>query len=122
MRRIDEACDSRGRRNRPVGPAAGTEVVVGVLRGKAGPGIALCGADYRNFAGRHRQAPAIVHVEEIALQDGIAGLPQFPPNADLFGAIVVSPTIMLSPQPNSHFCPFTPLPTTHHLDSQPPYI
>src|SRR6266404_3958177 len=67
-RRIDKTRDTRSHRPRLIDPAAGAEVVVGKLRGKAGPGVTLRGADDRDFAGRHRQAPAIVHLEEIALQ------------------------------------------------------
>ncbi len=89
---------------------ARAEIVVGMLRGKAGAGVALPCADDRDARGRERAAAAVVHLEEVAFEVGTPGLPQLPHDGDVFGAVLVAPLVVVGTWPDAHLGVFAPLP------------
>ena len=100
-------------------PAAGAEIVVGVLRGVARAVVALRGADDRDLRRRHRQAAAIVHLEEVAFEVGSPGSPQLLHDGDVFGAIIVAAPVVLGARPDAHLRVFAPLPAGDDVHAEP---
>ena len=104
---------------RLVDAAAAAEIVVGILRGEARAVVALRGADDRDLRGRQRQAAAIVHLEEVALEVGAPGRPQLVHDGHIFGAVVVAPPVVLGAGPDAHLGIFAALPAGDDVHAEP---
>ncbi len=84
------ALDRRRAGSRRVEAFAEAEIVVGVFGGEGHAGVALASADQLHVGLRTRTEPAIVHLEELALEVGDAGLPQVAQDLDILPGVVVA--------------------------------
>jgi hypothetical protein len=97
---------------------AEAEVVVGVLRGEVHARVALAGADHLHVGLRLRAQAAVVHLEVLALEVGLAGAPQVAQHLDVFGQVLVARAEELVAGPHAHLRVLGPLPAGDEVQAE----
>ena len=114
-----QAPDTVGNAGGLIDAAAGSEIIIGVVHGEPRAGLALTRADNGDLRGGHRQAAAVVHLEEIALEIRLPGCPKLFRDRHLLGAIFVAAFIMRAAGPDSHLLVFVALPSGYDIKAEP---